>query len=193
MSTGLSIGCGSEEPEKARMKDPSRDMVAHGRGISIGEPRSRMLISSAAPGAQPTILEQAQAIASQTVEQVTALANQAANSQAAHNAVEQAKNLSNQAVAAASSAASTVAATATSLAGQAQAQAHDLAPSVIPAPGTGSTSAAGVDKSSDLKPHSEKDQAKLEKLFSDRPDPKKLQEQGILYGMFDQVWDVTFG
>lgn len=136
---------------------------------------------SAAPTTQPTILDQAKNLASQTVEQVTALANQAANSQAAATVTEQAKSLTNQAVAAASSAASTAAATASSLAGQAHAQAHAAAPSVVPAPAAGS-SVAGVDKTHDLKPHSDADQAKLDKLFSDRPDPKELQDKGILHG-----------
>ncbi|KAI9638042.1 uncharacterized protein MKK02DRAFT_31554 [Dioszegia hungarica] len=134
------------------------------------------------PGTGPTVLEQTKSLVAQTVEQVSALASQAANSQTTADLTAQAKSIGNQAVAVAASAASTAGATASSLAGQAHAQAHAAAPSIVPAPAAGgvSTSVGGVDKSGDLHPASSADQHKLEQELAQRPSPSELVNKGIL-------------
>lgn len=125
-----------------------------------------------AKSAATTAINTASNLASQAVEATSNLANQAANSQAGAAITEQAKTLGTQASA---------------LAGQAHAQAHAAAPSIVPPPAAGSSAgaaAAGVDNSGDLSPTSEKDRAKLEKLWEARPSADELQEKGILKGGF---------
>ena len=107
-------------------------------------------------------------VATQAANTTSNLATQAYNSQAAASVAETTKSLGAQALN-----------TAGVVAGQVQQQAHAVAPSVIPAP---ATTTAGVDSSSDLEPQSGSDRAKLDKLFSARPDPADLQEKGILKG-----------
>nr|XP_031862657.1 uncharacterized protein CI109_001668 [Kwoniella shandongensis]KAA5529729.1 hypothetical protein CI109_001668 [Kwoniella shandongensis] len=119
---------------------------------------------NAATSAANTAVNTATSLANQA----TTLATNAANSETAANVTAQAKTLGAQGVSAAGS-----------LAGQAHAQAHAFAPGIVPAPGTGTTTAGGeVDTRGDLSPTDEVGKAKFEKLFEQRAAADELQEKG---------------